>query len=172
MIDADWLLRKLRLPYYTVAKLRQMKLGEQLVLFNVLGPPMMNDAVPSQARAVLTRVRGGINFGAVWNLHIGKASKRGHMYCLGTVFKLHPLRQISIVTEGDSFKLFIKIFRLMHRLSAMAQAKGFNKDAVWLKPSTLQLPEEYYGQRSVFLDTIAAEPHKREIRLAKLQKIY
>lgn len=38
VIDGHSWMRMLRFPYYTVAKIRQMKVGEQLSLFDFVGP--------------------------------------------------------------------------------------------------------------------------------------
>mgnify|MGYP003597351062 CR=1 FL=1 len=101
IIDGDKLLRDLRLPYYTIAMLRDMKHGDSYELFDVYGPAMHpgTDADPANAGARIEKVKGGYVLSALWMLHIGKAQKRGHMWSPGVKLKLLPGRKFELIPE-------------------------------------------------------------------------
>ena len=133
VIDGDKLLRDLRLPYYTIAMLRDMKLGDCYELFDVYGPSMFKggDTDPANAGARIEKVKGGYVLSGLWMLHIGKAQKRGHMWSPGVKLKLLPARKFELIPEkradGEQvalagLRLLIRICRLGHRLAAMAKA--------------------------------------------------
>lgn len=167
VIDGDKLLRDLRLPYYTIAMLRDMKVGECYELFDFYGPalPELGDAGPANAGARIERVKGGFLFSALWMLHIGKAKRRGHMYAPGVKLKLLPGRKLEIVSErfedGEQvafagLRLFVRICRLAHRLASMAKAAGAKEDVRLLRPAMMKEVDHRCGYEVPFLNTLAA----------------
>lgn len=126
ILDGDRLLRDLRLPYYTIAMLREMKVGDCYELFDVYGPSMFKNGDteldPANASASIERIKGGYRLSAGWMLHIGKARRRGHMWAPGVTLKLLPGRKFELVpakgADGEKvalagLRLFIRINRLL-----------------------------------------------------------
>lgn len=168
ILDGDKLLRDLRLPYYTIAMLREMKLGDSYELFDVYGPSMFKgvETDPANASARIEKVKGGYRLSALWMLHIGKAKRRGHMWSPGVTLKLLPGRKFELVpakgTDGQQvahggLRLFIRINRLAHRLATMAKAAGAKDDARTLQPTMMSEVDHRCGYTVAFLDTLAAE---------------
>lgn len=84
-IDAhDWM-RALRLEYYRVAQIRDLRQGEQFWVGYFPGPGVTPDAT-GHCKAYIERIRGGYCFHAIWTI------------CLGTVTRPH------VMTSGE-FKL-------------------------------------------------------------------
>jgi hypothetical protein len=164
IVDGDQLLRDLRLPYYTIAILRNMKVGDRFELFDVCGPSMFEGGDPSSASAGIERVKGGHNLSALWMLHIGNARRRGHLWASGVKLKLLAGRRFEILTESDAgeakatLQSFVCICRLAHRLAAMATAAGDLKAAWLLRPMMTNEVADRYGHEIGFLNSIAARP--------------
>lgn len=167
IIDGDKLLRDLRLPYYTIAMLRDMRVGDSYELFDVYGPSMLpgTDVDPANAGARIEKVKGGYALSALWMLHIGKAKKRGHMWVPAVKLKLLPGRKFELVPDkredGEQvalagLRLFIRICRLGHRLAAMAKASGAKDDARKLQPTMGSKVDNRCGYQVDFLATLAA----------------
>lgn len=167
IIDGDKLLRDLRLPYYTIAMLRDMKVGDSYELFQVYGPSMLpgTGADPAYAGARIEKVKGGYELSALWMLHIGKATKRGHMWVPAVKLKLLPGRKFELVPDkrkdGEQvalagLRLFIRICRLAHRLAVMAKASGAKDDARKLLPTMMSKVDNRCGYQVPFLETLAA----------------
>lgn len=167
VLDGNKLLRDLRLPYFTIAILREMKVGDYVELFDV---SMYVDNSDKQdypnAGARIERVKGGYCLSALWMLHIGKVKKRGYMFCPGVTVKLMPGRKFEIPAKDDGeadvsmagLRLFIRIVRLAHRLSRMASAAGEKGCARKLCPSVTGHEEERCGYIVPFLNKLAAPP--------------
>lgn len=167
IIDGDKLLRDLRLPYYTIAMLRDMRVGDSYELFDVYGPSMLSgtDVDPANAGARIEKVKGAYVLSALWMLHVGKAHKRGHMWSPGAKLKLLPGRKFELIPEkradGEQvalagLRLFIRICRLGHRLAAMAKASGAKEDARKLRPTMMKEVDNRCGYQVDFLTTLAA----------------
>ena len=166
-LDGDKLLRDLRLPYFTIAMLREMKVGDYFTLFDVGMFVDMGDKEDCPtASAQIERVKGGYSLSALWMLHVGKVKRRGHMFVPGVTLKLMAGRQFEIRAKDQSeaevsiagLRLFIRIVRLAHRLSRMAAAaeeKGCERK---LRPSVTGHEEERCGYIVPFLNRLAAPP--------------
>lgn len=166
-LDGDKLLRDLRLPYFTIAMLREMKVGDYFELFDVSRCVDMDDKEDyPTASARIERVKGGYSLSALWMLHVGKVKKRGHMFVPGVTLKLMPGRRFEIRTRDQNeadvsiagLRLFIRIVRLTHRLSRMAAAVGEKGCERKLRPSVTGHEEERCGYVVPFLNRMAAPP--------------
>ena len=166
-IDGDKLLRDLRLPYFTIAMLREMKVGDYFELFDVsmaLGKSEKED-YPT-ASASIERVKGGYSLSAIWMLHVGKVKRRGHMFVPGVALKFLPGRKFEIQAKDQNaaamaiagIRLFIRIVRLAHCLSRMAASVGEKGCERKLRPSVTGHEEERCGYVVPFLDKLAAPP--------------
>lgn len=166
-IDGDKLLRDLRLPYFTIAMLREMKVGDYFELFDVsmYMEKSVNEDYPT-ASARIERVKGGYSLSALWMLHVGKVKKRGHMFVPGVTLKLLPGRKFEIQAKDQNaaavaiagIRLFIRIVRLAHRLSRMAASVGEKGCERKLRPSVTGYEEERCGYVVPFLNKLAAPP--------------
>lgn len=166
-IDGNKLLRDLRLPYFTIAMLREMKVGDYFELFDVSMAVVKSEKEDyPTASARIERVKGGYSLSALWMLHVGKVKRRGHMFCPGVTLKLMPGRQFEIPAKTQSeaevslagLRLFIRIVRLAHRLSRMAAAIGEKGCERKLRPSVTGHEEERCGYVVPFLNKLAAPP--------------
>lgn len=122
---------------------------------------MSSASEATNASAHIERVNGGFVVSALWMLHVGKAHRRGHMLTSFSL-KLLPGRRFSIssIPGGSSplvtLSIFVRIVRLMHRLSRMALSAGDRKASLDLLPSIRFKP---FGSYVVdYLQKIAAKP--------------
>ncbi|WP_321874500.1 hypothetical protein [Burkholderia ubonensis] len=124
--DADPWLRRLGLPYYTLAILRDMRVGDEVVLFDYEGPCIVPGGdTPGRVAAMVERVKGEWRFEALWMVGIGKNDKRrGTIWTFGR-FKVEKSRRLSW-PEKDmaAMRSFERIVRLSNRLAKMARAAG------------------------------------------------
>lgn len=154
-IDADKILNDLRLPYYTIAMLRDMKLGDDYQLFDVYGPSIAG-ADPANASASIEKIKGGYSLSAMWMLNIGNARRRGHMWVPTVTINLLPGRKFKIKQANlNALRLFIRICRLAHRLAKMADSAKAYDDARKLRPSMLKRTEGRCGYEVEFLKELA-----------------
>jgi len=166
----DWM-RMLRFPYFTVAKIREMKVGDELSMFEFVGPSGFkegSDAHPGHVGARIQRLHGKQwKLEVFWMAHVGKVFKRGHIWSWVT-FRLGAGSVICITPESadhdlnyliDAEKMVRRVCRLVHRLSKMAEKAGDRQSMVqmWAAPRQYsELPDEV--PYIAFLDTIAAPP--------------
>jgi hypothetical protein len=164
VIDGDKLLRDLRLPYFTIAMLRGMKLGASYELFDVYGPSL-GCSEPASAGACIEKIKGGYMLSALWMLNVGKAKRRGHLWSPSVVLKLLPNRKFAVSDvfvsarrpiSLDGLKLFVRIVRLGHRLADMATAAGDKEAARKLRPTLSRRIDDRCGHVVKFLDSLAA----------------
>ncbi len=124
-IDAhDWI-RALRLAYYRVAQIRELRLGEQFWIGYFAGPGVSPDA-KGHCEAYIERIRGGYSFNAIWTVSTGKAS-RAHIMTFGK-FNLLPGNVIEFASSQDlaaerTFRLVCRYVGYIHR---HAKAYGIN----------------------------------------------
>jgi hypothetical protein len=162
-IDGDRLLRDLRLPYFTMAKLREMKVGEVYELFDVYGPPMFPEGSEATcAGASIERIKGGLCFNALWMLNVGrKGRKRPIMFVPSVVLKQVQKRNFELQVDKEAhhshhgLRLFVRIVRLAHRLADMAKAAGELDCERKLRPTVFGYPEERCGYVVPFLNRIS-----------------
>lgn len=163
-------MRALRMPPFTIARLREMRVDEQLVMLNIQGPASFPTAEPAVATIVFDRDRGGIwHYDALWMLHVGKsANRRGHIWTFGN-FKLVRGGDIEFVADSISDtpekvaaaeRQLRRISRLAARLAMMAQARGDRAAYVGLYP----YPKSYRqngvpeSTAATFLASLAGPP--------------
>lgn len=96
ILDADPLLSRWGLPHWAWARIRELRVGESLLLVDFDGPGI--GKCPGTAGVSLTRERGGtFRLEAGWLAHLGKnAQRRGHLWAW-VDFKMLPKRQLELV---------------------------------------------------------------------------
>jgi hypothetical protein len=96
IIDVDPLLRRWGLPFWTWARLRQLRVGETLTLAAFEAPCF--GAVNGSVGVTVSRERGGIfRVEAGWVAHLGKnAQRRGHLLTW-VDFKMCAGRQLELI---------------------------------------------------------------------------
>ncbi|MBN3780472.1 hypothetical protein G3O06_23445 [Burkholderia sp. Ac-20345] len=149
-VDADPWLRRLGLPYYTLAILRDMRIDDEVVLFDYDGPCIVPGGdTPGRVAALVERVKGQWRYEALWMIGVGKCNmRRGTIWTFGT-FKVEKGRRLSW-PEKDmaAMRLFERVVRLSNRLARMARASGDKSSSKALTP----YPYRNYG------DVLAAAP--------------
>lgn len=159
----EWM-QALRFPYFTIAKIREMKIGEELSMFAFDGPSRLKDDF-SRAEATIKRLRGKWQIEVFWMLHIGKRQRRGDIWSW-CYFKLEPSSVIRILPESSENvnhlilceKITRRVCRLAHRLSKMAEKAGDRQSMVEMWAVPRRYDEGRAVPYAVFLDTIAAPP--------------
>lgn len=134
--DADPWLRRLGLPYYTLSILLEMRVGDEVVLFDYDGPPIVPGAtVRGRGVARIERCRDGQwRYDALWMLGIGKLYQRGTIWTFGA-FKVQKFRRLSWeVKDAEAMRVFEHVLRLSSRLARMARARGDCVSMQALKP--------------------------------------
>lgn len=82
-IDAhDWV-RTLRLEYYRVAQIRNLRVGEQFWIASFSGPGITPE-VDGHCEAYIERVRGGYRFNAIWTMRWTGKATRSHIMTYGS----------------------------------------------------------------------------------------
>lgn len=158
----DWAGR-LRLPYWTIAKLREMRVGDELPIFEFFGPPMLENLGPSRVSCCVQREKGLWRLDVLWMAHIGKARKRGHIWSWVN-FHLGAGSMVTLLSEEgqDASELLRaefqvrRVCRLVGRLQRMADRAGDRRSMVSMMPS----PGHWRRESDVvpFLQQIAAHP--------------
>jgi len=182
-IDGDRLLRDLRLPYYSFAQLREMRVGDHYVLFDFTGPPVFGlpGAEPSVAGATMERIRGGIRLTALWMLHVGRgARRRPHVVVPGITLQLLSGRQVRLIPDhdggaseeprraGDGLRLFTRVVRFAHRLADLAQRHGDLGATEQMRPVLRKRDRRRFGDRVEWLDRIAGPLAPRQQPLGRV----
>lgn len=118
----DWI-RALRLEYYRVAQIRELRLGEQFWIGYFSGPGVSADAT-GHCEAYIERIRGGYRFHAIWTVCMGK-SRRPHIMTSGE-FNLLPGNIIKFASENDLLaeKPFRKVCRYVAYIVRHAKEYG------------------------------------------------
>lgn len=165
----DWM-EILRFPYYTVAKIREMKVGDELSIFNFIGPSGFtkgSNADRGEVGARIQRLHGKEwKLEVFWMVHIGKAFKRGHIWSwvtfrlgAGSIIRITNKSSEHVNTLIDAEKSVRRVCRLVHRLSKMAKKNGDSRSMSRM----MAHPRQYYELPNekpyiAFLETIAAPP--------------
>jgi len=102
VLDADPLLRRFGLPYWALARMREMRVGDQLLLVNFDAPDVVTRG-HGHVAVTLTRERGGLfHIEAGWLAHLGRnAQRRGHLWSWA-YFKILPHRKLELVQKGGA----------------------------------------------------------------------
>lgn len=159
LIDGHAWMKMLRVAYYTVAKIREMRIGDEISLFDFLGPP------PTRARATITKHRGYCRLSVLWLLNVGKASRRGHIWywvdfklerhCLVRMIPNQDKPEGTIAEIREAEYTVRRVCRLVHRLGRMAKQADDRPSWVAMMPMTCPVGA-LKVRRAAFLDTIAA----------------
>jgi len=122
-IDSHNWIRALRLEYFHVAQIRELRLGEQFWIGYFLGPGVTPDT-KGHCEAYIERVRGGYRFHAIWTICMGKSS-RPHIMTYGE-FNLLPGNIIKFASENDlaAEKAFRKVCRYVAYIVRHAKEYG------------------------------------------------
>jgi hypothetical protein len=156
----DWM-RQLRLPYWTVSILREMRVDDERHVLNVEGPAVGNRSEPTVVRVIFSREPTGVwSYEALWTLSVGKRV-RPHVYTMGH-FKLHPGSIVELRPSYESMsregtlkaaRLLMLICRRAARLSLMAEKGGDRAHGMALRP----MPRKPHDPiRVPYLETLAA----------------
>lgn len=101
IVDADPWLRRARLPYWGLAQIRQLKVGEGIDLVHYQAPLFSGrEGVVSVS---IERERGKYRMHVVWlsSIEKNRAKPRGHIWW-EFAFKLLPGRKFELIPERDS----------------------------------------------------------------------
>lgn len=137
VLDADEWMRGTGLPYWTVAALREMKVGDGLTILDFKGPGLSANHEGSVGVSV-ERKRGCWEFSALWLSEIGRNSRRrGHIFVPGARFKLLSGRKIEAMSsvDLDGMRLVRLILRRSSTLTRWAEESGDRLAAGALNPS-------------------------------------
>ncbi|GIK74532.1 MAG: hypothetical protein BroJett021_35200 [Chloroflexota bacterium] len=126
----EWM-ERLRLPYWTIAKMREMRVGDELPIFEFSGPPMSEKIASTKVACHVQRAKGSWRLEVLWMAHVGKASKRGHIWSW-VDFRLGAGSAITLLSEPNKDKSHVlsaefqvrRICRLVDRLRRMADHAG------------------------------------------------
>ncbi|KWN79237.1 hypothetical protein WM24_27335 [Burkholderia ubonensis] len=159
VVDGDRWLRRLGMPYFTLAILREMRVGDEVILLDYDGPSILpGGEPPGRVGASIEKVRGGNwYFSALWMLHVGHATRRPHIFTFGT-FRVETGRRLS--WEGKdtgAMRSFERVVRLSVRLARMARFAGDRTSARRMEPYPW-LDHDFTRTDVPFLTTIAAAP--------------
>lgn len=156
----DWMGR-LRLPYWTIAKIREMRVGDELPIFEFSGPPMTERIESTRVACHVRRARGAFLLEVLWMAHVGKASKRGHIWSW-VYFHLGTGSTVTLLGEEGKTESEIlsaessvrRVCRLVQRLQRMAERAGDRHSMVSMMP----MPGHWRDENGVvpFLQTIVA----------------
>ncbi|MBB4865317.1 hypothetical protein HNP46_004198 [Pseudomonas nitritireducens] len=111
-VDAHRMMHMFRMHYYHVAQLREMKLGETLLIGHFVGQGFAGPET-GVAQAEIQRVRGGFRFNATWTCKFGRASRPMEM-SYGS-FKLRTGNRITFErdTEAKAAWAFGRVCRFL-----------------------------------------------------------
>lgn len=138
LLDANTWLKASSLPYWTLAALRDMRVGDEYALADFMGPGLCGSR-GGLAQVVVTRVRGGWYVNSLWTLHLGKnAWRRGHIYAQAR-FRIAPERQFELLPDKpgarveDSLAGMRAAALILRRSAALARwAKAQNSMRAYL----------------------------------------
>jgi hypothetical protein len=170
VVDGHKWMAMLRFPHFTVAALRDMRVGDELSMFEFLGPAMGGSGEPAVALATISRARGKYQLEVAWMLHVGKVARRGHIWYWvnfalekNSVIRFIPPVKAVCKNVGPVAETLLAeracrhVCRLAYRLSQMAEKAGDRNAMV----DMLAAPRRA-GRRAppqiAFLDTLAAAP--------------
>lgn len=131
LIPADPLLAAAGLPYYALAKIRNLRVGEGYTLVNFAAPGFCGTTANVSATIVRER-RGIYRLEAGWMAHLGKnAQRRGHLWSWAFL-RLKPGRQFELVqADGPgpdvrrvSLRMVEKVLRRAVLLADWAKRSG------------------------------------------------
>lgn len=141
VVDADPWLRRLCLPSWALGKLREMRVGEVLLLTEFEAPGLTgSDGV---AGVAVTRMEAYYELESIWTANLGRnASRRPHLWW-AVQFKLKPGRKLELLQRefaGSDFRLAgLRQAALVQRrarlLARWARRAGAVKAAVALEPA-------------------------------------
>lgn len=108
-IDAHEWVRALRLEYYRVAQIRDLRVGEQFWIASFSGPGV-TPKVDGHCEAYIERVRGGYQFNAIWTMRWTGKPTRSHIMTYGS-FNLLPgnIIEFEAVKDVEAEKSFRKV---------------------------------------------------------------
>lgn len=137
--DAGQWLRRMRLQTLTLTKLLQMPVGDEVVLFEFDGPPLVAGAAAGVGRArIERRSNDEWRFDALWTLGVGNAHRRGTIYAVGEFTIVGP-RMLSWETRsGEAMCRFRRIVRLNAWLAGTSCVAGRLHDAACTAPPSEQ----------------------------------
>lgn len=140
IVDADPWLRRFRLPYWALARLRAMRVGDTLLLTEFEAPGLADGT--GVAGVCVTRLRGSFQMESVWTAHLGKnALRRGHLWW-SVSFKVLAGRRLALLQpepwEGDfrlaGLRQAAVVLRRSRMLARWAAAAGDSRAAAALEP--------------------------------------
>lgn len=165
-IDGHEWMRMLRFPYYTVAKIRNMKVRDELSMFEFAGPSCFKREAAAGNGCVCAKIQrmSGKRWKleVFWMAHVGKTFKRGVIWSW-VFFRLEPGSLIRILPESvddnliRSEQVVRKVCRLANRLTKMAEKAGDRQSMAQM----MAYPRQFYDLPDKvpyisFLDSIAA----------------
>lgn len=141
LVDANLWLRRFRLPYWTLASLRKMPIGDVLLLTEFQAPGLVQGT--GLAGVSVTRYRGYFQLEVVWTAHLGKNARRREHVWWSMEFKLRPGRQLELLQQawidGDFRMAGMRqaevVLRRARLLSRWAARAGEPRAAAALEPS-------------------------------------
>ncbi|MHB1665899.1 hypothetical protein [Thiomonas sp.] len=157
-VDSHHWVQQLRLPYYTVAQIRNLKRGERLSLVNVSGPPWQYGGPDSRASAHVEKGYGFWELQAVWEIPAGQRAERRGTWGTGPLlFWLKKGNQIvTLADDAERWRQAKRMLRLCRRLAHVAKSRGERRAYGDL------LPYPNNGRENTFLEFlrgIAVHPY-------------
>ncbi len=141
IVDADRWLRGTGLPYWTVAQLREMKVGDVLTLVDFKGPGITRGSLGS-VRIAVERKHGFWSFDAIWLLYIGRnAYRRGTIWAPDVRFKLKPGRLLEFIGDADASDSIRLMLRWCRHLAKWAKRAGDGNAYAAILPLSILWPE-------------------------------
>ncbi len=128
-VDAhDWI-RGLRLEYWRVAQLRELRVGEQFWIAFFSGPGVTKSC-KGHCEAYIERIRGGYRFAAVWTMNWTANARHAHVMTDG-YFNLLKGNVVEFQSERDVEA--VRSFRLVCRYVAhiLRHAKRYGLGALY-----------------------------------------
>jgi len=124
-LDAHQWMRQLRLEYYRVNQLRQLRLGDVFWISFFEGQGVTPD-LRGVCECYISRVTGGYSFNAVWTLQWGKPTC-AHVMTFGE-FALLPGNRIRFASEEDAAaaRSFSLVCRYAEYFTRHARAYGID----------------------------------------------
>lgn len=167
-------LDQMGIPPLTLQRIIAMRSGDEIRLFDYLGPGLSTEA--GHAFAVMRRIVGGYAFEAHWSLRVGDADRRGRLQASGSFIMLTGKR---IEIRGNpketalgaprvplamgrysrrEITAFTRIVRLSGVLSKIAAAAGDKMASRRMAPRAFTRNDRRFGLRVGFLDRLVRVP--------------